>query len=65
MVSRVASTILWLAVTTWAQAPGNVQPVVPLRSPFLNPLRAIVQPNAPAAPDSKTGAQRRHPLARP
>jgi hypothetical protein len=57
MVSRAAITILWLAVTAWAQAPGDVQPVVPLRSPFLNPLRAIVQPNAPAAPDSKTGAQ--------
>jgi hypothetical protein len=48
-----------LAVTVWAQAPGNVQPVVPLRSPFLSPVRAIVQPNAPATtPDSNAGAQK-------
>ena len=58
MVSRAAITILWLAVTAWAQAPGDVQPVVPLRSPFLSPLRAIMKPDASVAPESKAGAQK-------
>ncbi len=44
MVWRVASITLLLAVTGWAQAPGDVQQAVPLRSPFANPLRAAVKP---------------------
>lgn len=58
MVWRTASAILLLAVTGWAQAPGDVQQVAPLRSPFLNPLRAAVSPIVPATPDSKAKAQK-------
>jgi hypothetical protein len=58
MVWRAASAILLLAVTGWAQAPGDVQQVAPLRSPFLNPLRAAVSPTVPATPESKAKAQK-------
>ncbi len=58
MVWRAASAILLLAVTGWAQAPGDVQPVAPLRSPFFNPLRAAVSPTVPAAPESKAKEQK-------
>jgi hypothetical protein len=58
MVWRAASAILLLAVTGWAQAPGDVQQVAPLRSPFLNPLRAAVSPTVPATPESKSKAQK-------
>jgi hypothetical protein len=58
MVWRAASAILLLTVTAWAQAPGDVQPVVPLRSPFLSPLRAVVGPAASVTPESKAGAQK-------
>ncbi len=58
MVWRAASAILLLAVTGWAQAPGDVQQVAPLRSPFLNPLRAAVSPAVPATPQSKAKEQK-------
>ena len=58
MVWRTASAILLLAVTGWAQAPGDVQQVAPMRSPFLSPLRAAVSPTAPATPESKAKAQK-------
>ncbi len=49
MLWRVVSAMLLLAVGGWAQAPGEGQSLVPLRSPFANPLRAIVKPMAPAS----------------
>ena len=58
MVWRAASAILLLTVTAWAQAPGDVQQVVPMRSPFLSPLRAAVKPAAAVTPESKDLVQK-------
>jgi len=46
---------LLLAVSGWAQAPGDAQQTVALRSPFANPLRAAVKP---ATPESNAGGQK-------
>jgi hypothetical protein len=55
MVWRVVSVTLLLAVSGWAQAPGDAQQGVSLRSPFANPLRAAVKP---VTPESNTEAQK-------
>lgn len=53
MVWKAASAILLMAVTGWAQAPGDEQAVVPMRSPFASPIRAAVSPMAPVTPENK------------
>jgi hypothetical protein len=58
MVWRAAGAILLLAITAWAQAPVDVQPGVPLRSPFLSPLRAVVAPAGSVTPENQAGAQK-------
>ena len=55
MVWRAATATLLLIASGWAQAPGDVPQSVPLRSPFGNPLRAVVKP---AAPGSNAGEKK-------
>ena len=59
MVWRAATATLLLIASGWAQAPGDVPQSVPLRSPFGNPLRAVVKP---AAPGNNAGAKKPEPV---
>ncbi len=59
MVWRAATATLLLIASGWAQAPGEITQSVPLRSPFANPLRAVINP---AAPGGNAGERKPTPL---
>ena len=59
MVWRAAAATLLLIASGWAQAPGDVSQSVPLRSPFGNPLRAVVKP---ATSGSNAGEKKPEPV---